>query len=143
MSKHDLSDDSEEREAYEELSFYTLSHGDPTFIHQHIVDTFAAQHARPDSKPISVAFALIGLYLYIEKGFTGREVQKAHMRLAKKRRMSPTFPIPESQVDMTVHDVLQASAGLDRDAAIHRWAAAVWLAWSDSHTAISNLAQEE
>ena len=31
--------------AYHELCCYTLSHGHPSFIHQHVVDAFAAQDA--------------------------------------------------------------------------------------------------
>jgi Family of unknown function (DUF5946) len=65
-------------ERYYELSYYTLGHKDPGFIHQHIVDAFAAQTANQNTKPIKVAFALIGLYLYLEKDYTGKEVQLAH-----------------------------------------------------------------
>ena len=49
---------------------YTLAHPDAAFIHQHIVDAFTAQTANRDSKPIAVAFALIGLGLYLEKNYT-------------------------------------------------------------------------
>jgi hypothetical protein len=34
-----------EQDLYNELAFYTLALGDPAFIHQNIVDAFAAQHA--------------------------------------------------------------------------------------------------
>jgi hypothetical protein len=44
-----------EQDAYNELSAYTLAHRDPAFIHQHVVDAFAAQRAdryrRPSSSP--------------------------------------------------------------------------------------------
>ena len=33
------------QEQYNELSYYTLLHGDPSFIHQHIVDAYIAQTA--------------------------------------------------------------------------------------------------
>jgi len=32
-----------EQEIYTELSYYTLAHGDAAFIHQHVMDAFAAQ----------------------------------------------------------------------------------------------------
>lgn len=32
-----------EPDAYNQLRCYTLVHGDPAFIHQHVVDAFAAQ----------------------------------------------------------------------------------------------------
>ena len=60
-----------DRAAYDELASYTLIHGDPAFIHQHVVDAFGAQHATDHSKPIGVAFALIGLYLHVERGRSG------------------------------------------------------------------------
>ena len=60
-----------DQELYDELAFYTLELRDPEFIHQHIVDAFAVQHAGPDSKPIAIVFGLLGLYLYLEKNFTG------------------------------------------------------------------------
>ena len=52
----------QEQEQFDQLCFYTLAKQDGPFIHQHVVDAFAAQHADQDSKPIGVAFALIGLY---------------------------------------------------------------------------------
>jgi hypothetical protein len=53
-------------DAYHELCGYTLTHGDAAFIHQHVVDAFAAQHADAHSKPIGITFALAGLYLHLE-----------------------------------------------------------------------------
>jgi hypothetical protein len=45
-----------------------------------------------DTKPIAVAFSLAGLYLHVEKGFSGRQVQRAHMQLARRRKRTwPTF----------------------------------------------------
>lgn len=61
--------------AYEQLSYYTLSLQDNEFIHQHIVDAYAAQMANENTKPISLIFALVGLYLCIEKNYNGREIQ--------------------------------------------------------------------
>jgi hypothetical protein len=42
---------------------WTMSLRDSAFVHQYVVDAWAAQHAENGSKPIGVAFALIGLYL--------------------------------------------------------------------------------
>ena len=58
---------STEHETYDELAYYTLAHPDPTFIHQHIVDAYAAQTAKQDIRPITITFALVGLYLSVEK----------------------------------------------------------------------------
>jgi hypothetical protein len=57
-----------EQEQYDELAYYTLAHPDPGFIHQNIVDAFAAQTASEADKPIKIAFALVGLYLCVVKG---------------------------------------------------------------------------
>jgi len=46
-----------------ELSYYTLAHGDSGFTHQHVVDAYGAQHIRPSTSTIGAAFALAGLYL--------------------------------------------------------------------------------
>lgn len=86
--------DQSEQEAFNELSYYTLTHGDPAFIYQYIVDAFAAQQADEKSKPIKIAFALIGLYLHIEKHYSGKEVQEAHKRLGRKKKQWPVFDLP-------------------------------------------------
>ena len=129
-------------DAYNELAAYTLTRGDPAFIHQHVVDAFAAQHATADSKPIGVAFALIGLYLHVERGRSGREVQQAHMRLGRRRRQWPTFDLPTHRGEMTIDDVLDAAPGSERDQAIDDWCASVWQAWSGSHARVVALLDE-
>ena len=64
-----------------------------TQLLQHVVDAYAAQTARASTKPITLAFALVGLYLHLEKNQTGVAggnegwdllarllIQKAHVR---------------------------------------------------------------
>ena len=121
-----------EQELYDELRYYTLSHPDPRFIHQHVVDAWAAQTASPASKPINITFALIGLYLYLEKGYSGKEVQVAHMQLAKAKRKWPTFKLPDTRGDIAVSDVLATPPGPERDRKIQEWCASVWAAYSQS-----------
>lgn len=129
----------EAQERFYELSYYTLAHPDPAFIHQHIVDTFTAQAADRDSKPIAVAFALIGLCLYLEKNYTGKQVQLAHMALARRNREWPKFDLPESRGEITVADILSEPAGPGRDAKIREWCASVWQAYSESHQKVLDL----
>ena len=131
-----------DQSAYDELAAYTLGHQDPAFIHQHVVDAYAAQHATGRAKPIGIAFGLIGLYLHLERGTTGREVQRAHMRLARVRRTWPTFAIPDERGDVTIHDVLLVPPGEARDRAIDAWCASVWQAWSGSHERVVALLRE-
>jgi Family of unknown function (DUF5946) len=134
--------DPAEQAAHDELSAYTVMHRDPSFIHQHVVDAFAAQHATPRSNAIGVAFALIGLYLHLERGYTGRAVQRAHMRLARKRRQWPTFYPPAERGALTVVDVMSSPPGPRRDRAIEAWCAAVWEAWHASHGSVAALLRE-
>ncbi len=125
-----------EREAYDAVCAYTAMLGDVEFIHQHVVDAFAAQRANEDTKPITIAFALVGLYLQLEHGFTGREVQRAHQQIARRKRVWPTFPLPLERGSITAVDVLGRPAGVERNAAIHLWAAAVWDAFRADKPAV-------
>jgi hypothetical protein len=132
-----------DEELYHELTCYTLAHPDPSFIHQHVVDAYAAQHADETTKPIGIVFALAGLYLYLEKDFTGRQVQKAHMRLANHRKQweQPTFPLERGAV--VISDVVAAPAGEQRDALIREWCASVWSAWREDREQVIALVRSE
>lgn len=126
---------------YNELSYYTLSLGDPEFIHQNIVDAFTAQQANERTKPIAITFALVGLYLHIEKNYSGREVQLAHMRMAKKRKDWPVFDLPQDRGAITVSDVLMEKPGKARDRMIRQWCQSVWKAYGQSHEKVISLAK--
>jgi hypothetical protein len=132
----------EKREAYDELCCYTLAHGGREFVHQHVVDAFAAQDAASTDKPVRLAFALIGLYLHLEKGLTGREVQLEHMRLAKRRHVWPRVPLPASRGEMSAIQVMQSPPGPQRDAAIDAWCASVWDAYRGAEAAVVALLDE-
>jgi hypothetical protein len=112
--------------AYEEVTAYTLSRRDAAFMHQHVVDAYAVQTSADGAKPIRRAQALIGLYLHVEHGLTGREVQRVHKLLADQRPAWPTFPLPRERGGMTVRDVLAAEPGDGRDRAIEAWARTIW-----------------
>ena len=116
-----------------ELSAYTLTHGDPRFIHQHAVDAWQLQHAQITKSNIGIAFSLIGLYLAIEKCRTGREAQLAHMKLGRVKRNYGDFVIPEKRAEITVRDVLDVAPGPDRDRKLMDWAEAIWRNWSHAH----------
>ena len=131
------------RDEFHELCYYTLRHPGPSFIHQHVVDAYAAQTGGADTKPIKLAFALIGLYLHIERRFSGKEVQRAHMRLARRRRPWRRFDLPEARGRVTVSDVLAAPPGPARDEAIDHWCVSVWEAYGESHEAVAELVDSE
>ena len=124
------------QEAFDELSYYTLSHKTQEFIHQYIVDAFASQMADESTKSIKINFGLIGLYLHLEKGFTGKEVQRAHMQLAKYKDKLPKIALPENRGEITVFDVLRTPEGNERDKKIEDWMRFVWSAYKGSHDVI-------
>ena len=128
--------------ALAELSAYTLARGDAAFIHQHVVDAGTAQSATEATKPIAITFALAGLYLHVEKDFTGREVQQAHMKMARQRRAWPALLLPADRGAMAAETVLAAAPGPARDAAIHAWAREVWRAVRESRETIVALLEE-
>jgi hypothetical protein len=129
-------------DAYDELQCYTLAHGGGTFIHQHVVDAWAAQHADERTKPIGLTFALVGLYLRVERRFSGRQVQRAHMALGKHKRTWPAFRLPPERGPVTASQVMAAPAGPERDQVIDAWCASVWEAFRESHQAVAELLKQ-
>jgi hypothetical protein len=125
-----------EQEAYDRLCADTLSRHDVEFIHQHVVDAYAAQNADESTKPIGLTFALVGLYLHVEKGWTGRQVQRAHMTLARRRRRWPTLLLPRDRGALTASEVVRAPEGPERDRAIHGWCRSVWESFAESRGAV-------
>ena len=109
---------------------------------QHVVDAFAVQTANSHSTPIGVMFGLVGLYLRVEKRFSGRQVQKAHMKLGCRKREWPGLCLPENRGSMTVADVLSVPAGPERDMAIDNWCRVVWNACAGNRDVIIALLQE-
>ena len=123
--------------AYDELCCYTLAHGGAAFIHQHVVDAQTAQTADASTKPIALTFALLGLYLHVEHGVSGRDVQRAHVALAKQKETLawPSIALPASRGAIAAADVLRAAPGPERDRAIDDWCAAVWREYSGANRA--------
>jgi hypothetical protein len=125
--------------AFHHLSAYTLTRGDAAFIHQHVVDAYAAQHADANTKPIKLTFALVGLYLLVEQEMTGRQVQRVHMRLARQKHQWPAFMLPHDRGGVTAADVMKAPEGPGRDRAIHDWCRSVWAAFSANREVVAEL----
>jgi hypothetical protein len=74
---------------FSDLSCYTVSKQDPEFIHQYVVDAYEAQHVGGKTRNITVIFGLIGLYLALEKGYTGKQVQCSHADCPGAERLAP------------------------------------------------------
>ena len=107
------------------------------------MDAFAAQNADEHTKPITLTFALVGLYLHVERQFSGKQVQRAHMQLARHKRTWPAFVLPLERGSITVRDVIAASAGPDRNRLIHEWSVSVWSAFAGNREVVATLLQEE
>ena len=122
-----------EQERWHELMACTLTLGDPGFIHQHVIDAYTAQNATRDSKPIAVVFALVGLYLHLDRGFNGREVQQAHMRLATPRRTWSMPELPKHRGAIRVGDVLAAVPGDEFEVMVDVWCMSVWQRYEHLH----------
>jgi hypothetical protein len=131
-----------ELEAYSELLGSSLLLRDEAFIHQHVVDAWIAQHADERTRPIGLTFALVGLYLHIERGFSGRLVQRAHMALGRRKRNWPGFTLPAERGPITAVDVMAAPPGPDRNLAIDTWASSAWDAFRGSHRAVADLVNQ-
>lgn len=128
-----------ELEAYHALQGYTLALGDFAFVHQHVVDAWAAQHADEATKPIGLTFALIGLYLHLEKGLSGRQVQRIHMQLGRRKETWPSFALPRERGAVTAIQVMAAPEGPARERAIDAWCGSVWEAFGESRQAVVEL----
>ena len=128
-------------DAYDELYAYTM--GRKNFILQHVVDANIAQRAAAvNPPPIGVIFSLAGLYLHVEKGFTGTQVQNAHRIMGKVKRSWPSVIWPTQRGDMTAADVLAVPAGPARDEAIDEWCTQVWAAFRANGTMVAQLLAE-
>lgn len=123
---------------YHELSIYTLQLRDPEFTHQLIVDAYAAQHSSRQMPHITVTFALIGLYLVCNHGYTGKQAQRAHMILAHKTKSWPQFLPDDRKAELTVVDVIDCSDNMKKEM-IMKWAKAVWDSWKPEHQRVAQL----
>ncbi|MTK13864.1 MAG: hypothetical protein F8N39_17915 [Clostridiaceae bacterium] len=129
-------------EMFHELSCYSSSHSDPKFIHQHVVDAFALETADEETKNIKVVFALIGLFLHVEKNFTGKEVQNAHIQLGKRNKNWPKLVLPINRGDISIKNVMECPEGLKRDMAIEKLCISIWDSYSHCHEYVEKLVQE-
>jgi hypothetical protein len=129
-------------ETYYELTYWTLAQQDGRFIHQFAVDAYEAQHARGRTRPITAVFGLIGLYLALEKGYTGRQVQLAHMKIASRRKDWPRLEPPARKADLTVMDVLRAETETEKEKMLTKWAESVWEISEDRHEWIREITEK-
>jgi hypothetical protein len=126
---------------YDHLYVYAGTRGRERFILQNVVDAHHAQTATDQTKPVALIMALVGLYLHVEKGFSGLQVQQAHMRLGRTKHQWPGIVLPPARGTMTEDEVMQVPEGDARDAAISAWCRSVWDAYAENRTTIIELLQ--
>ena len=111
--------------------------------HQMTVDAYGAQHPGPPTRPIRVAYSLVGLHLALDLGFAGFEVREAHGRVGKPDPTWPGFERPPGLAEATIRDVAEAgvwAASIEGHAVgVQRWAEAVWQWWEGSRAEVESL----
>lgn len=126
------------------LYAYTLGRGDADFVHQHVVDAQCAHEADAATPQMRLTFALAGLYLHVERHYSGRQVQRVHALLARRQPPWPVLaPLPANRGALSARDVLAAPAGPARDAAIDAWCAALWAAYAPCRGLIVEFLQRQ
>lgn len=118
-----------ELKLFHELSFYTLAHPNKEyFIHQHIVDAYAVQHITEETKIIKSTYGLLGLCLYLDYGFSGKEVQHVHVKLSSDKSDWPNIQYPIDKSDYSLQTILNTPEGEQRDQEIRNWCEIIWKA---------------
>ena len=129
------------RLVYSEVAGYELEHvTELGRWHQLLVDTYGAQHVGEGTPRIGPAFALIGLYLALERGWDGLAVRDAHRALARAHRDWPSFlPAPRFQDGLTVADLTLAGSPEAHVEVLRAWAGEVWAGWADRQESVRAL----
>ena len=118
-----------ELQLFHELSFYSLAHPNKEyFIHQHVVDAYAVQYLNPETKIIKSVYGLLGLCLFLEYDFTGKEVQNVHVSLSSDKSDWPKIQYAVEPIDFSIQSIMNASEGKERDQKIRQWCEEVWKA---------------
>ncbi len=105
--------------------------------HQTCVDAYGGQHSGPDTPAITIAFALNGLYLVLERGLSGYQVREPHSYLASAVDSWPRLTPPDSVGEVTVLDVALASSPEEHTVLVQRWGRSVWTAWRHVHDEVA------
>lgn len=103
--------------------------------HRLTVDAYAAQHPGVETPQsiASVGVHLVSLCNIVERGMT---VEQAQAALARVKALHPHLrwlEPPASLGDVTAADVRATGNAREHVAAVERWAAAVWKAWTVHH----------
>jgi len=111
-------------------------------LHQLTEDAYAAQHAGLRVPAIGMAFALIGLHLALDEGWTGTAIRAAHQYLAAHYKDWPQFAAPAEPAALTVAHVAGSPTPEEHASRVGAWAASVWESWSAEHRAVREWANQ-
>ena len=81
----------------------------------------------------------MGLCLTFERGYSGREVQLAHMEMGKSRTAWPVFHPPPIKNMLNVRDALRDNLALDYRELLRNWGSSVWYYWKPEHERVRRL----
>lgn len=118
-----------------EVAGFQVDHPVMLRFHQLSADAYAAQHAGGATPLIRVGYALAGLWLSIEHGFSGEDVRAIHRRMGRPTAAWPSFASPVAPQDwLTIVDVAEAGVRARSEAgharAVSAWADSVWEIWN-------------
>ena len=107
------------------------------------VDAYAAQHhgAEGRRQAQSVWVHLVSLCAILERGYAPMDGIRVKQDLLRDDPVFAWLAPPADPGSVTVSDVA-ATTGEASPAAVLRWAASVWDAWSDHHEAVRNRTDE-
>jgi hypothetical protein len=111
--------------------------------HQLTVDAYGAQHAGPPTGYVYVSYSLVGLYLALERGWSGTDIRALHQRMGHPDPSWPLFQRPLLTAGVTIADVAEAGARVGsvegHAASVERWAKSVWSSWADQRAVVIGL----
>lgn len=110
----------------------------PAALHL-VVDAYAVQHpGRPTPQTIqSVTVHLISLCCVLERGYPAQRATEIMRRIiARYKGTFEWLPPPASRGAVTVLNVANAEAPLDRQRLARDWATSAWQAWTAHHAVI-------
>lgn len=116
-----------------------------TRCHQMTVDAYGAQHAGDPTRPIRLAYSLVGLHLALDLGLSGAQVRAAHSRMGRPDASWPPFARPAGKAAKSIADVahagVQAGSAEGHATAVLAWARAVWAWWEPAHADVEAMAR--
>ena len=107
-------------------------------VHRLSVDAYAVQHPGGESRQAiqSVGVHLARLCLFLEGHLAPAEANDAMLRIARRKSDMHRLARPAWLGTVTVADVLVAREAESHRAAVQRWAASAWQAWSAHHDTV-------